>query len=33
MTTTKVAINRAAFLTLWATGVAERLGDDPEAAA
>ena len=32
MTTTKVTINRAAVLTLRATVVAERLGDDPEAA-
>jgi hypothetical protein len=32
MTTTKVTINRAPVLTLWATVVAERLGYDREAA-
>jgi hypothetical protein len=32
MTTTKVIINRAPVLTLWATVVSERLGYDPEAA-
>jgi hypothetical protein len=32
MTTSKVTINRAPVLTLWATVVTERLGYDPEAA-